>query len=180
MDINAVEGFPATLSFIMHSKFGNAYNARGGEKEPQAAFSGSKEDRMLMIIAPLVKRKIRMQSFAATAGGEVPRVLLEELDRWTGQNGEIYWIGKLDEMKNKVGPADDLTLVDKVQPPELLLKNLKERFPNHTVEVENLSDRLWKGLLRLDQFITNPMGITWLIGHDGGLELVKWTRSLEP
>jgi hypothetical protein len=111
--------------------------------------------------------------------GTLPMTIQVELDRWYSHDREIYWIGKVEQIKDKVFPNYRLSIVRRIEPHQLVFMKAKTMFPNHAKHIDRLKYQLWNGLFRLDMFIVNPMGVIRLIQKDGGLELVKWTRIVD-
>jgi len=109
----------------------------------------------------------------------LPMIFLNELDRWNSPDREIYCIGRVEKMKDKGPPNYRLSIIKRIEPPQLVFLKIKTMFPIYSEQLDRLKDRFWNGLFRYDQFVANPIGIIRLIHKDGGLELVKWTRTVD-
>jgi hypothetical protein len=109
----------------------------------------------------------------------LPSSFRSELDRWNSHDREIYGIGRVEKMKEKVPPNYRLSIIKRIEPPQLAFLKVKTMFPILSEQLYRLKYQPWNGLLRYDRYITNPIGVIRLIQNDGGLELVKWTRKAD-
>jgi hypothetical protein len=180
MDDNVIEGLPWTLRYIIGVGRYRIVEGRVEWTQWHQRFIRSRKARTtLMVVSPFIKSKIELLPYIPLIRGAVSEEVLNELDRWNSPDREIYWIGRVENMKDRVPPNDRLSVIKKIDPPPLLFLRVKMFFPNHAEQLDRLKDRFLSYHFLIDQLVVNPMGVIWLIQKDRGLELVKWTRAVD-
>ncbi|MFC1535337.1 ArnT family glycosyltransferase, partial [Thermodesulfobacteriota bacterium] len=142
----------------------------------QRMFIHNKGARYLMIIPQHINRIKKMLPYMPSYKGDISEDFLNELDRLNSPEREIYWIGKVDKIKDKVPPDDRLSVIQRIEPPKLLSLKFKEFIPNSIEQPDLLNNRFRDDSSIRHHLFVNSVGIILLTHQDMGLELVKWTR----
>ena len=81
----------------------------------------------LIAISQFVERHRKRLSYMTSRLSRMSDRTLNELMRWSDQDKEIYWIGRINLIKNKVPSNDNLTLIEKIETPKLenVLRKIK-------------------------------------------------------
>lgn len=131
----------------------------------------------LRAISHFVKRKLHMVPYMLSDRDRLSEEFLNELDLLNKNDNDIYIIGHLDKIKDKMPSNDTVSVVKTIEPPPILFWTLKEIYPLPSWHLDLLKARLWNGIFFFDRLVATPLGIIEMMHNYGGLQLIKWTRN---